>query len=172
MDQKESLREHKERRPYGYKEVGEMEELDKEIGELKARVRSDVDLVDGWISMVLELECWSNNAEGSVFDMVKRELLKRSPEAKAFEASRQEALEREEVEACRRYDQLLASKGSWSLSSLQDPHKWKLAGMPADGREAFLSSEEFLRVFGVSKEEFSTLRPWQRIKMKRMHGLF
>ena len=47
-----------------------------------------------------------------------------------------------------------------------------VAGIEYAQREQYLSPDEFVEVFGMSKEEFNGLRKWRQHAVKKKVGLF
>ncbi|KAF3791311.1 Villin-1, partial [Nymphaea thermarum] len=48
----------------------------------------------------------------------------------------------------------------------------QIIGVEITKREAYLSAEEFMGVFGMAKEAFYNLPKWRRDKLKKLHDLF
>eukprot|EP01031_Cornospumella_fuschlensis_P027216 gene27216-32882_t len=59
----------------------------------------------------------------------------------------------------------------YPISALVQGVKWP-ANVPADSRENFLSPDDFLKVFGMTKEEFKEQPRFVRIRMKKEKSLF
>lgn len=66
----------------------------------------------------------------------------------------------------------LAPNEFLSLKDLTNPDVWKARGIPAEGREVYLSDADFAEAFGTSKDEFAKMPAWKKAQQKKALGLF